>query len=103
MGNSCNTIYRRNTICLRYIIVNTLHKGVNKDDADDNNNNKNNNNKGKKLSLYKPGQAFRPPGGWLRLQEFIDNRHMKVARLSALRTSRLYPKEIPLVLISVRG
>jgi hypothetical protein len=93
-------------VCFSYIIVNTMHKGDNKDDDDDdddNNNNNNNNNKGKKLSLYKPGQALRPPGGWLRPQEFIDNRHMKVASLSALRTGRLYPKETPLVLISVRG
>jgi len=85
-------------VCLRYIIVNTLQKGVNKDDG-----NNNDDNKGKKLSLYKPGQALRPPGGWLRLQEFIYNRHMKVAKLSTLRTGRLYPKEIPLVLNSVRG
>ena len=27
----------------------------------------------------------------LRLQEFLNNRHMKVARLPALRTGRLYP------------
>ena len=78
-------------VCLKYVIVNTLHKGVHKDDDDDDNDN-NNNNKGKKLSLYKPGQALRPPGGWLRLQEFTDNRHMKVTRLSALRTGRLYPQ-----------
>ena len=25
--------------------------------------------------------------------EFLDNRHMKVVKLSALRTSRLYPPE----------
>jgi len=29
--NSCNIIYPRNTVCFRYITVNTLHKGDNND------------------------------------------------------------------------
>jgi hypothetical protein len=40
-----------------------------------------------------PLQAWTGPEGFrmLGLPEFLDNRHMKVVRLSGLRTGRLYP------------
>jgi len=41
--NSCNTVYLRNRVCFRYVIVNNQYTGDNKDDDDDNNNNNNNN------------------------------------------------------------
>jgi len=42
--------------------------------------------------LATPLQGWIDPKGSrrLRLPEFLDNRHMKVVRLSALRTGRLY-------------
>ena len=54
-----------------------------------------------KQSNFRPGQA-------LRFQEveapiFQDIRHMKVIKLWALRTGRLYPQVIFPMIISVRG
>ena len=54
-----------------------------------------------KQSLYRPGR----PWGFQEVEasRFHYIRHIKIVRLSAVCTGRLYPQEIFLILISARG
>ena len=38
LQNNCNTVYLRNIVIFRYIIVDTMNKGNDDDDDDDDNN-----------------------------------------------------------------
>jgi hypothetical protein len=55
----------------------------------------------KMVKGYSPGVAQRGPGSYG--SQITWQRHRMVVRLSALRTGRIYPQKMLLVLISVRG
>ena len=60
---------------------------------------------GGKKKQSNPITGLRRPWGFQEVEapRFQDKRHMQVVRLSVLRTGRLYPQDVFLVVISVRG
>ena len=48
--NGCNTVFPRDTDCLKNISINTLHKGDDYDDDDDDDENENVNNERNNIS-----------------------------------------------------
>jgi hypothetical protein len=46
-------VYSRNTVCCRYITVNILHKGDNKDNKNDDDDDNNNNNNSATLEIIR--------------------------------------------------
>ena len=59
--------------------------------------------KGKGKGVLSQGRCGPEGSRRFRLLDFHDIRHMKVMRLSASRTGRLYPQDVFLVLIFTRG
>jgi hypothetical protein len=57
------------------------------------------------VNVLNPITGLGRPRGFQEVEapRFLDNRHIKMARLSAVRIGRLWPQEIFLALISVRG
>jgi hypothetical protein len=82
VAHSCNTIYPRNMVCFRCIILNTLHKGDNKD---------NNNNSNKHVIIGANGRVIK---GLKKNVEAIPGKHSidSLQKAAILGTSHIIRK-----------